>query len=63
MKSAKIRENSAEEVRQLERETRKQLSDLKMQKGFRGTVDNPLRIRTLRRDLARIRTIMKERGI
>ena len=35
---------------------------LRMQKST-GDIENPLRLRTLRRDVARIRTIMKERGV
>lgn len=41
-------------------ESRKELFDLKFQKAT-GSVDNPMRIRELRKTIARILTILKEK--
>lgn len=61
MKAAKLREHSPEELRQMQDDTAREMSELKAKKGVGSTPEQPLRIRTLRRNLARIKTIMKER--
>jgi large subunit ribosomal protein L29 len=61
MKAAKIREHTDEELGQLHRETRKQLFDLRAMRSAGGEKEQPLRARTLRRDIARILTVSKER--
>ena len=42
-------------------EVRQELFDLRIQKST-GQLDRPLRVRGLRRDIARIMTLMKQRG-
>lgn len=42
-------------------ETRQELFNLRIQKST-GQLDRPLRVRGLRRDIARIMTLMKQRG-
>ncbi|MDM7915472.1 MAG: 50S ribosomal protein L29 [Candidatus Eisenbacteria bacterium] len=58
-KPAKLRELSAEEIREKMKAAREELFNL----GFRNSVkqlDNPLKIREVRRDLARYLTLLKE---
>ena len=63
MKASKLREQTSEEMDSLRREMRKELMDLRIKGTHReDSPGQPLRKRTLRRDLARIETIMKERG-
>ena len=63
MKASKLREHTEDELRQVCEETRKALVDLRVHKGAGDKAEQPLRIRTARRDLARILTVMKQRGI
>ena len=63
MKTHSIREHSDEELKQLRTETRRKIFDLRVRKSTGEATDQPLLIRTVRRDLARILTVMKERGL
>jgi large subunit ribosomal protein L29 len=63
MKALKLREQSNEELGQLSTETARELRQMKLKRSAGDTSENPLRVRTLRRDLARIRTVLTERGI
>lgn len=63
MKANTIREQTSEELSQLNRDTRKELFDLRTMKGAGGAGEQPLRTRSLRRDLARILTVMREREL
>jgi large subunit ribosomal protein L29 len=63
MEASKLREQTDDELEQLRSETRKQLFDLKIKKGVGGTLDQPLELRRLRRDLARIETVIREREL
>jgi len=49
----------AEDLKQKELELRDQLFKLRFQKSL-GQLDNPMKIRNIRRDIARIRTLLKE---
>ena len=60
MKSERIREKSDEELVQLRDNFQEELFNLRFQLVSRQ-LDNPLRIRSVRRDLARVKTIMRER--
>jgi large subunit ribosomal protein L29 len=62
MKASELREQTDDELRELYRDTRHELFDLKVKKGLGDSSAQPLRIRTLRRDVARIKTVMRERG-
>ena len=62
MKPKEMRDLTGEELRQKMSETREELFKLRLQKSV-GEIEQPMRIRTLRRDVARMLTIMKERGI
>lgn len=61
MKTAKLREQTKEELQRLGIDTRKEIFDLKMKKGRGDATEQPLRIRTLRREVARIETVLNER--
>ena len=63
MKTSNLREQTDEELRQLDEDTRKELFDIKLKKGWGDGGEQPLRIRTLRRDVARIRTVIREREL
>lgn len=61
MKATEVRELSAEELKTKIRDLQQELFSLKYQLAT-GQIENPLRIRLVRRDIARAKTIMKERG-
>ena len=60
MKAADIRELSVDELRAREKDLDDQLFRLRIQKSM-GQLEAPAKLRTLRRDLARIKTILRER--
>lgn len=62
MKASKLRELSVAELEQNLNQTRQKLLQLKF-KNASGQLKNPLEIRLLRRDIARIRTILAEREL
>ncbi|OGV64818.1 MAG: 50S ribosomal protein L29 [Lentisphaerae bacterium RIFOXYA12_FULL_48_11] len=61
MKAAKLREHTDDELRQLMDETAQQVFDLKAKQGVSDSGEHPLRVRLVRRELARIKTIIRER--
>jgi large subunit ribosomal protein L29 len=63
MKAAKIREHTDDELRQMAEDTAQQIYDLHTKKGAADATDHPLRVRLLRRELARIKTIIREREL
>ena len=60
MKAAEVRELSVDELRQREKDLDDQIFRLRIQKSM-GQLEAPTKLRTLRRDLARIKTILRER--
>ncbi|HZP38532.1 MAG TPA: 50S ribosomal protein L29 [Methylomirabilota bacterium] len=62
MKAAKWREMSDEEVQQKVRELGEELFNLRFQLSM-GVAKNPARVAIARRDLARARTILRERAL
>ena len=62
MKPAKVREWSDDELHTKEKELAEQLFKLRFQKAI-GQLDNALKIRATRRDIARIKTVRKERQL
>ena len=62
MKTSELRQLQAEELTQRLRETTQELRDLQLKHRTGEGADKPLRIRTLRRDVARMQTIARERG-
>ena len=63
MKASNIREHTDDELQQLHRETARALSDHRVKMGMGDESEQPLLIRERRRDVARILTVMKERGL
>jgi len=61
MKARGLREQTDEEIAQALRETSKALFDLKVKRTTSEASEQPLKRRTLRRDIARIKTVMSER--
>ena len=60
MKPDKVREMSADELRSKERELQEQLFRLRFQKSL-GQLDNALKIRETRRDIARVKTVLRQK--
>ncbi len=60
MKPEKIRELSEADLKAREKELSEQLFKLRFQKAI-GQLDNALKVRETRRDIARVKTILKEK--
>ena len=60
MKAAEVREMGVDELRAREKELDDQLFRLRIQKSM-GQLDAPVKVRELRRDLARIKTIIRQK--
>lgn len=60
MKAKEIRELSAEEIGKKLRDIREELLNLNIRKAT-GNVENPARIRQLRRDIARLETVKAQK--
>lgn len=59
MKGSELRELTLEELAQKERELRREVFNLKFQLAT-AQIENPMKIRLLRKDLARVKTILRE---
>ncbi len=59
MKIQELKELGADELRARETELRDQLFKLKFQKTL-GQLDSPMKIKALKKDIARIRTLLAE---
>jgi len=62
MKPEKLREMSADELRRKEKELQEQLFRLRFQKSI-GQLDNAMKIRETRRDIARVKSVLRERTL
>jgi large subunit ribosomal protein L29 len=60
MKAKDIRERSDDELRKTLSDLEEQLFKLRFQKST-GQIENPIKIREVRKDIARVRTVMTER--
>ena len=60
MKASEIRELTLEELRQREEDVAEELFNRKFQLA-KAQLENKMRVRQVRRDLARIKTIMREK--
>jgi large subunit ribosomal protein L29 len=60
MKVGEIRDLGVEDLRLREKDLDDQLFRLRIQKSM-GQLEAPAKLRTLRRDLARVKTILRER--
>ena len=61
MKAAEVRELGVDELRIREKELDDQLFRLRIQKSM-GQLEAPAKLRDVRRDLARIKTILREKS-
>jgi large subunit ribosomal protein L29 len=61
MKARELREMTEDELQQKEKDLADQLFRLRFQQAV-GQVENAMKLRTIRRDLARIKTVRKEKG-
>ena len=62
MKTNEIRKLSTEEINKKIAETKEELFNLRMKQAT-GNLENPSRIRELRKTVARLKTILREREI
>ena len=62
MKAAEIRELSADELQAKLKEARAELFNLRFQLAV-NQLDNPTRIKAVKKDIARIKTIQRQRQI
>jgi large subunit ribosomal protein L29 len=60
VKPDKVREMSEADLKAREKELSEQLFKLRFQKAI-GQLDNALKVRETRRDIARVKTILKEK--
>jgi large subunit ribosomal protein L29 len=58
---AEFKELSADDLRTKERELDDQLFRLRIQKSM-GQLEAPLKVRTVRRDLARVKTLLRQKN-
>jgi large subunit ribosomal protein L29 len=61
MKPSKIREQSVEELRNEEDRLKEEIFKLRFQNAI-GQLDNPIKLRIIRKDLARVKTILNEKS-
>lgn len=61
MKAADLRQQTVEELRDKEQELCEQLFALRVQK-VTGQLNNPAKIKLVRRDLARVLTVLSEKA-
>jgi large subunit ribosomal protein L29 len=61
MKPAELRELSVDELRQREHDLEEQLFRARIQKAT-GQLDQPMKLRTMRRDLARVKTVLQQKS-
>ena len=62
MKAAKVREMGPDELRTKERELKEQLFRLRVQKSI-GQLDNAIKLRETRRDIARVKTVLQQKQV
>ena len=60
MKAAELREQGADELVVKERDLTDQLFRMRIQKSL-GQLETPEKLRTVRRDLARIKTVLRQK--
>jgi len=60
MKAAELRETTREELERKEQDLRRELFNLRFQKAT-GEIENPMRIRAIKKDIARVLTVAEEK--
>ena len=63
MKAKDLRQKSTEDLIKMLEQLRNELMVLRMKKEAKMPLENPARIRNIKRDIARILTVLRERGI
>lgn len=58
-----IKNSTQEELSQHEEVLKRELFNLRFQKVISGGVENPMRIRHVRKEIARIKTVIRDRQI
>jgi large subunit ribosomal protein L29 len=61
MKASEMRDKTVDELRQQQLDLKKELFNLNFQK-VTGEIENPMRIRKCRKDVARILTVINEKN-
>ena len=61
MKAAELRETTVEELRKKEQDLRKELFNLRFQQAT-GEIENPMRIRAIKKNIAKISTVITEKN-
>jgi large subunit ribosomal protein L29 len=61
MKAAELRELTSDELRSKEHDLRKELFNLRFRQAT-GEIENPMRIRAIRKDIARVLTLIGEKS-
>ena len=61
MKASQLRDSTTEELNDKERELAEQLFALRLQK-VTGQLEKPARVRQVRKDLARVLTVLREKS-
>jgi large subunit ribosomal protein L29 len=61
MRANELRDKSIDELNTRERDLREQLFKLRFQRAT-GRMENPMKIRDVRREIARIKTLLNERS-
>ena len=62
MKPAKVREMGQEELKTKERELQEQMFRLRVQQSI-GQLDNGIKLRQTRREIARVKTVVREKQV
>jgi large subunit ribosomal protein L29 len=60
MKVSELRESTIDELLVKEQDMRKELFNLRFQQAT-GEIENPMRIRTIRKDIAKVLTVITEK--
>lgn len=61
MKAAELRETTVDELRKKEQDLRKELFNLRFQQAT-GEIENPMRIRAIKKNIAKILTVITEKN-
>ena len=61
MKPAELRETTVDELRKKEQDLRKELFNLRFQQAT-GEIENPMRIRAIKKNIAKILTVITEKN-
>jgi large subunit ribosomal protein L29 len=62
MKPSQVREMGPDDLKTKERELHEQLFRLRVQQSL-GQLDNAIKLREIRRDIARIKTVLREKQV